>query len=93
MQRAVYQANEVPHETGECYSLDYYSDFFGSIRQRLLQDIMPSREYGTINGPVGSFYKADNPQLNDDVKAVLIEYSGIPESQLVPHVREVVCMS
>ena len=36
------------------------------------------------------FYDEADPKLSDDAKAILTQYSNIPEAELIPHLRTVV---
>lgn len=40
-----------------------------------------------------NFYDDKDPEINDQLKAILTQYSGIEEDQIVPHVRAVVSAS
>ncbi|CAK1360669.1 uncharacterized protein RHO25_003959 [Cercospora beticola] len=41
------------------------------------------------NENIAKFYLEGDPDLSDQCKAILTRYSGVPENELVPHVRQI----
>lgn len=53
-----------------------------------LHSIMATTEKGKMD--LTKFYKTEDPEISDQARAILTQYSKIPESELVPHVRAIV---
>lgn len=49
---------------------------------------MATTEKGKMD--LTKFYKTEDPEISDQARAILTQYSKIPESELVPHVRAIV---
>jgi hypothetical protein len=44
----------------------------------------------TYNLEKVDFWKDGDPEITDDVRNILTKYSGVPEEELIPHIRRVV---
>lgn len=40
-----------------------------------------------------NFFVEEDPFISDECKAIFTAYSGIPETELVPHIRQLVSLS
>jgi hypothetical protein len=46
----------------------------------------------TLRTETRNFFREGDPEISDDTKALFTQYSGIPEDQIIPHVRKIVSM-